>query len=796
MNKVKHLFSGVLALLAVLLLTGCGEKENPTRTSLELDTSTLTLLIGESAFRTATTKAEHYKITYTSSNPTVATVDRMGKVTGMSAGQAVITVEMAESIVDWYAPKKLTYNVVVKDITAKDLPSKDKATPLTLVAQADGKITVNFNNGITLANDICYTINGGAEQTIPKNTTGAYDIAVKKGDVVQLYSTNSSLGGGAAAGARGGTRAVADGAKYINIRPSMKTEIYGNVMSLLKGKDAFVNADAIEANNAFYGLFAGAVNLVNSAERQLILPALTLKEGCYQDMFYDCKGIEKAPVLPAPELTKNCYAEMFAGCSKLSYVACLAIDTSAEGSTKGWLSNAGTEATGQKVIDLLTPLSTSSDDGVPQGWTGRMIISVTDIKLDKTEVKMSEIGANVTLTATITPDYALDKSVEWISSNPAVATVDANGKVTAVGSGTATITAQATDNTTIVTGQPYKTATCTVTVYVPVERVTINGAEDIATKISDNKDNSGQLTATITPATATDQTVTWKSSHPNILAVDANGRVTLKGYPAEETTVKITATSNANATATAIAEIGVIADPGVALSDASVGMIIAGNGKAYTKGNYNQVCGAKVAVIAYMGEGSSADKSENSSDYFGLAIALTDASSSKLAWGPRYVHCVSWNPDYRIALDPNTDANGFGKGIDNTNKLANATCGSGHNHPAAKAALDYESTVPHPAGTSQWFLPTMYQWNLMVKGMCGDHGNLVCNTSAPNDNYKAATFNEKIIAAGGVGVKSSSYWSSVEYNSERSWMMFFNYGIMYHFRKTDTDCYVRAVLAF
>ena len=56
---------------------------------------------------------------------------------------------------------------------------------LTLVAQADGKITVTFNNGITLANDIKYTINNGAEQTIAKNTTGAYDIEVKKGDVVK-----------------------------------------------------------------------------------------------------------------------------------------------------------------------------------------------------------------------------------------------------------------------------------------------------------------------------------------------------------------------------------------------------------------------------------------------------------------------------------------------------------------------------------------------------------------------------------------------------------------------------------
>ena len=118
MMKVKNLFSGVLAVLAVLLLTGCGEVDNPRRTSLDVDTSTLTLSLGETAIRKATTKAEDYKITYTSSSPAVAMVDKSGKVTAMSEGTATITVEMAESKTSWYAAKTLTYNVVVKNTSA------------------------------------------------------------------------------------------------------------------------------------------------------------------------------------------------------------------------------------------------------------------------------------------------------------------------------------------------------------------------------------------------------------------------------------------------------------------------------------------------------------------------------------------------------------------------------------------------------------------------------------------------------------------------------------------------------
>ena len=87
---MKHLFSGMLAVLAVLLLTGCGEKDNPVRTSLDVDTSTLTLSVGESAVRMAFSKAEDATITYTSSKPAVATVDQFGKVTALTEGEPTI----------------------------------------------------------------------------------------------------------------------------------------------------------------------------------------------------------------------------------------------------------------------------------------------------------------------------------------------------------------------------------------------------------------------------------------------------------------------------------------------------------------------------------------------------------------------------------------------------------------------------------------------------------------------------------------------------------------------------------
>ena len=444
MVKFKNFLWGTLAMLTALLMVGCDEKDNPVSTSLRMDTSTLVLSVGQSARRMARSAAEDAKFTYTSSVPSVATVDQRGKVTALTVGNAEIKVEMGAA--GGYAASTLQYTVQVNPVSAPALKNVDKTTPLTLVAAEDGKITVYFNGGITLENDIKYTVNGGEEQTIAKNTEGSYDIIVKKGDTVQLYSENTSLGGGSVAGARGLTRAVEEGAKFINIRPSMKTEIFGNVMSLLKGKDNLDSEDAetIEADNAFYGLFSGADKLVNSEERELVLPATTLKDGCYQDMFSGCKGIEKAPELPAPTLVKDCYSGMFADCSKLSEVKCLATDVSAVGCVKDWLADAGKEAETSPVVEIVedSNWSTAAADAIPANFT--KVIAISAITVEP-EILLMKIGDTATLRATVEPAEAIDNPINWFSDDPFVATVTDKGEVTAVGAGSTKITVSTPD---------------------------------------------------------------------------------------------------------------------------------------------------------------------------------------------------------------------------------------------------------------------------------------------------------------------------------------------------------------
>ena len=150
--------------------------------------------------------------------------------------------------------------------------------------------------------------------------------------------------------------------------------------------------------------------------------------------------------------------------------------------------------------------------------------SVGSVTLDNTEAELMT-GETLTLTATVLPENAPDKSVSWSSSNQGVATVDENGKVTAVAPGTATIT--------VTTDEGGKTASCIVTVKADISyRLTLTPTS--------SEINFGE-TVTLTPTlyTAVDGTetssslspasVTWSVSDPSVVSVSGGTVSALKG---------------------------------------------------------------------------------------------------------------------------------------------------------------------------------------------------------------------------------------------------------------------------
>ena len=152
---------------------------------------------------------------------------------------------------------------------------------------------------------------------------------------------------------------------------------------------------------------------------------------------------------------------------------------------------------------------------------------VTGIKVSPDTLTLTKKGETAQLTAEVTPSYADNKRVTWQSSDEKVATVDENGKVTAVGNGTATITA------TSVSGS--YTATVSVTVKIPVEiqKLTIEAEKEILTKIGE----STELKVKIEPENADLQKLIWKSHNEKVAIVNENGKVTAVGNGTAEITV-------------------------------------------------------------------------------------------------------------------------------------------------------------------------------------------------------------------------------------------------------------------
>lgn len=155
---------------------------------------------------------------------------------------------------------------------------------------------------------------------------------------------------------------------------------------------------------------------------------------------------------------------------------------------------------------------------------------VTEVMVNMTEVWLTE-GESVTLIAMVSPENATYKKVTWSSSNPAVATVNVSGKVTAMAAGVVVITAKAGD----------KTAECRLTVNATPEPqpqpqpqpqpepVRVSSIVLDHTNLVLQLDESITLIATVSPENAADKAVTWESSNPLVAVVNSGGRVTAVG---------------------------------------------------------------------------------------------------------------------------------------------------------------------------------------------------------------------------------------------------------------------------
>ncbi len=124
------------------------------------------------------------------------------------------------------------------------------------------------------------------------------------------------------------------------------------------------------------------------------------------------------------------------------------------------------------------------------------------------------IGSYIDLVATTTTDTATNKSIVWTTSNSAIATVDASGRVSGVAYGTAVITATAADG-------GGATATCVVQVIEPVTSITVS-----PTELRLIAGDTYMLVANVLPENASVKKLKWESTNPAVATVDEDGEIT------------------------------------------------------------------------------------------------------------------------------------------------------------------------------------------------------------------------------------------------------------------------------
>ena len=135
-------------------------------------------------------------------------------------------------------------------------------------------------------------------------------------------------------------------------------------------------------------------------------------------------------------------------------------------------------------------------------------VPVSGIKLDKSALSI-EIGQKATVTATIAPSDATNKSITWSSANSSIATVN-NGVVEGVATGETTITAKTNDGG----------YSATIPVKVLPKTIKVTEIKLVGVPAETEKGRSTTFSAVITPADATDMSVTFTSSNPEVATVE------------------------------------------------------------------------------------------------------------------------------------------------------------------------------------------------------------------------------------------------------------------------------------
>lgn len=421
-----------LSMTLVVGLAACGESSSVAVTGVSLDRSSLSMAVGSASVELVATvapsDATNRSVTWSSSNSSVATVSTTGVVAAIAPGTATITVTTVDG-----------------SMTATCIVTVTSATIAT--------------TGVTLDKDTLNLSLGGG--TSPLVATVEPANATNKN--VMFMSSNQSV---ATVSATGVVTPVAIGTATITVVTS---------------SGGFTDTCAVTVSAQTFPVTSVMLNT----------DTLNLVTGSGSSTLV-------ATVLPLnatnPAVTWMTSNANVASVTSAGVVAPVGVGT---------------------ATITVTTVDGSHTDTVAVTVTAP--VPVSGVSLDMTTLAQVAGAVATPLVATVSPANAANKNVTWSSSNPSVASVSGTGAVRPLSPGMTTITV-----TTVNGGF---TATCMVTVTAPINPVT-GVSLDADTLSMAVGGSTSTLVATVAPANADNQTVTWESSNENVATVSATGVVT------------------------------------------------------------------------------------------------------------------------------------------------------------------------------------------------------------------------------------------------------------------------------
>ena len=502
---------------------------------VEITPNTLTLNTNSTGTLTETVTpadATNKKVEWTSSNTTIATVDKnTGIVTAKAVGSATITaiahngvtgtstVTVVQNAIDVISvevtPNPLTLSInQIRELTKTIKPANATEQKVEWTSSNPAIAEVDKTSGIVTAKAAGSAI---ITATAHNGVTGTCAITVNPIPVISVEITPSPL--------------------------TLNTNSTGTLTEVVMPADATNKKVEWTSSDPAIAEVDKASGIVTARSAGAATITATAHNGVTGSCIVTVNPIDVISV----EITPN---PLTLNTNSTGTLAGTILPADATNKSVEWESSNTTIATVDKNTGIVTAhdkegsvtITATAHNGVKGTSTVTVIrnaIAAISVEVIPNTLTIVVNDPPKTLAATVRPDHTTDKKVEWTSSNENIATVNrTTGVVTAKSAGEAIITATAHNGVT---------GSCSVTVnpdIIPVTKVLIN-----KTTLTLNINDPETLTATVEPTNATDKTIKWRSNNTTVATVDEeSGLVTAKA--AGEATIIATAHNGVTGTCT------------------------------------------------------------------------------------------------------------------------------------------------------------------------------------------------------------------------------------------------------